>query len=120
MDDIPISTIRMHEFRRNVGYVSQDIHVINDTVANNIRFFDDTISDEAIIHAAQQAYIYDTINALPHKFESFVGERGVHLSVGQRQRIVIARVLARKPKLLILDEATSALDNESEIRVQEV
>ncbi len=120
LDGISVLDIDLHTYRKNVGYVSQDIHLINDTVANNIRFFDESITEEAIVRAAKQAYIYDVIEALPEKFSSVVGERGIHFSAGQRQRIVIARVLARNPQFLILDEATSALDNESEKRIQEV
>ena len=120
LDGISVLDIDLHTYRKNVGYVSQDIHLINDTVANNIRFFDESITEEAIVRAAKQAYIYDVIEALPEKFSSVVGERGIHFSTGQRQRIVIARVLARNPQFLILDEATSALDNESEKRIQEV
>jgi len=118
LDGVSASEINLHDYRRNVGYVSQDIHLINDTIANNIRFFDETITDEHIKYAARQANIYDVAQSLPKKFDSMVGERGVHFSAGQRQRIVIARVLARKPQLLILDEATSALDNESELAIQ--
>ena len=120
LDGVSIGDINLADYRHNVGYVSQDIHLINDTVANNIRFFDETMTDEEIAYAAKQAHIYDVIEALPQKFSSVVGERGVRLSAGQRQRVVIARVLAPKPQFLILDEATSALDNESEKRVQEV
>jgi len=120
LDSISIKNIDLHEYRKKVGYVSQDIYLINDTIANNIRFFDDSITDKQIIHATKQAYMYDVIKSLPDKFNSIVGERGVRLSMGQRQRIVIARVLARNPQLLILDEATSALDNESEKRIQGV
>jgi len=64
------------------------------------------------------ANIYDFIETLPEKLSTQVGERGVKLSAGQRQRIILARVLARSPKILILDEATSSLDNESEVQVQ--
>ncbi|MBI4118613.1 MAG: ABC transporter ATP-binding protein [Parcubacteria group bacterium] len=120
VDGISISEIDLHEFRKKVGYVSQDLHLINDTVANNIRFFDDAITDAKIQEAAKQANIQDTITSLPNGFDSIVGERGVQFSAGQRQRIVIARVLARNPRFLILDEATSALDNESEKKIQEV
>ncbi len=120
LDGLLVSEIDVHDWRKNVGYVSQDIHLINDTVENNIRFFDDSISREEILYAAKQAQIYDFIDSLPEKFSSVVGERGIQLSAGQRQRIVIARVLVRHPKLLILDEATSALDNESEKHIQAV
>ena len=70
--------------------------------------------------AAKMANIYDFIQSCPDKYETVIGERGLLISAGQRQRIVIARILARKPKLLILDEATSALDNESEAQIQRV
>src|SRR3989344_1380310 len=120
LDDVSVSNIGLREWRSAVGYVSQDIHLVNDTVANNIRFFDETITDEEVKHAAKQAHIYDVIETLPQKFSSIVGERGFRLSAGQRQRVIIARILARKPQFLVLDEATSALDNESEKRIQEV
>ncbi len=120
MDGADISKIDIKEWRKNIGYIPQDIFLINDTIANNIRFYDKTIDNEKIEQAAKKANIYNFIQTLPKKFSAVVGERGVFLSAGQRQRIVIARILAKKPKLLILDEATSALDNESELRIQEV
>lgn len=120
VDGISISDFELHEYRKNVGYVSQDIHLINDTIASNIRFFDASITKPDIIHASRQANIYDFIESLPEKFDTVVGERGIRLSAGQRQRIIIARILARNPQLLILDEATSALDNESERKIQDV
>jgi len=120
MDGKSISKIDIKQWRKNIGYIPQDIFLMNDTITNNIRFYDDTISDEEIKQAAKKANIYDFIQTLPKKFSAVVGERGVLFSAGQRQRIVIARILARNPKLLILDEATSALDNESEMRIQKV
>lgn len=118
IDGLDISEISLRDWRTNIGYVSQDIFLINDTILNNIKFYDTSIGLKEIIVAAKMANIYDFIQSLPGKFETNVGERGVKLSAGQRQRIVLARILARNPKILILDEATSALDNESEALIQ--
>ncbi len=120
LDTNAIANISLAQWRQHVGYVSQDVFLINDTIANNIRFFDETISDDEVKAAAKMAHIYDFVQTCPDGFETVVGERGIRLSAGQRQRIAIARVLARKPQLLILDEATSALDNESESKIQNV
>lgn len=120
LDGKRIEDIRLDEWRKQVGYVSQDIVLFNDTIAHNITMYDETISKEAVTEAAKAADIYSFIQSNPQGFDTMVGERGTQLSVGQRQRIAIARVLARKPQLLILDEATSALDTESEVRIQEV
>ncbi|MAF59748.1 MAG: ABC transporter ATP-binding protein [Candidatus Pacebacteria bacterium] len=118
VDNKNIEEIDVDEWRRNIGYVSQDMFLINDTIENNIKFYDDSISNEDIREAAKKAHILDFIEGTENKFQTNIGERGVRLSFGQRQRIVLARVLARKPELLVLDEATSALDNESEEQIQ--
>jgi len=118
LDDVDIKDVSMRSWRKSVGYVSQDIFVLNDTITNNIRFFDPTITDDDVREAARMANILDFIESMPHGFNAHIGERGVRLSAGQRQRVVIARVLARKPEILILDEATSALDAESEAKIQ--
>ena len=120
LDGKNVSEINLSVWRKNIGYVCQDIFLMNDTIANNIRFYDNSITDAEIENTARMANIFDFIQSCPEKFNTVVGERGVLLSAGQRQRIVIARILARKPRLLILDEATSALDNESEVQVQKV
>lgn len=120
LDGKDINKISLKDWRKNIGYVSQDIFLVNDTIANNIRFFDSSIAQDDIIKAAKMANIYEFIKKCPQGFNTEVGERGIMLSAGQRQRIAIARVLAQNPKLLILDEATSALDNESEAKIQEV
>ena len=118
LDKKSISEIDLKKWRKRVGYVSQDIFLINDTIANNIKFYDDSITRKDVENAAKMAYINKFIRGLKDGFETVVGERGVMLSAGQRQRVVIARVLARNPEILLLDEATSALDNESEVRIQ--
>ena len=118
IDGKNIKDISLKEWRRNVSYVSQDIFMANDTILNNIAFYNPFVTEENIKEAARQANIYDFIATLPNGFLTEVGERGLRLSAGQRQRIVIARELVRKPQILILDEATSALDNESERAIQ--
>lgn len=118
IDGADISSIILDDWRRNIGYVSQDVFLLNDTVEGNIRLYDSSVSQADVEQAAKMANIYTFIQELPDKFETSVGERGVKLSGGQRQRISLARVLAKKPAILILDEATSALDNESEAMIQ--
>ncbi len=118
LDDVNVNAIGLKAWRTNIGYVSQDMFVLNDTIANNIAFYSSSVTADDVVTAAKLANIYDFIQAQPQGLQTPVGERGVHLSGGQRQRLILARILARKPALLILDEATSALDNESEALIQ--
>lgn len=118
LDGENISKTSKKSWRNNIGYVSQDTFLLNDTIENNIRFYDNRISNEDIVRAVKLANIYDFIEQLPDGLATMVGERGVKLSGGQKQRIILARVIAKNPKIIILDEATSALDNESEFLIQ--
>lgn len=119
LDGVNIKEIKLSDWRRKVGYVSQDIFLKNDTIANNIKFFSEEITDAEMIDAAKRANIYDFIESLPDKFNTIVGERGIYLSGGQRQRIALARAFACRPEILILDEATSSLDAQSEAAIKE-
>lgn len=114
IDGSPVDSVKLSEWRRHIGYVPQEVFLLNGTVEENIKFFDGTISDEAMIEAAKAAHIYDEIMEKPERFRAPVGERGTLFSAGQRQRIALARILARRPTILILDEATSSLDAVSE------
>jgi len=119
IDDIKGSDIDLESWRRQLGYVSQEAVIFNDTVANNISMWSKVnLEMKSIKEAARQANIDNFIESLPQGYETIVGDRGIRLSGGQRQRLFIARELFRKPNLLILDEATSALDSESEFEIQ--
>lgn len=118
IDGINIKDFKVHSLRQNIGYVSQEPFLFDDTILNNIAYTTDAKSEEDIINAAKAAYAHDFIMELPEQYNTMVGERGVKLSGGQKQRITIARALLKNPPILILDEATSALDTESEREVQ--
>ncbi len=122
IDSVPIENVSLEEWRRNVGYLPQEVFLKNSTAEENIVFFRDP-GDHALPDyraAGGMASIDDVIQRLPHGYATPIGERGVALSVGQRQRVGLARVFARNPSILILDEATSALDNESEQAIKRV
>jgi subfamily B ATP-binding cassette protein MsbA len=119
LDGQDIATIRLKDLRRQIALVSQDIVLFNESVAANIAYGSLAgTSREAIESAAEAANALEFILALPHGFDTIVGERGTRLSGGQRQRIAIARAILKDAPILILDEATSALDTESERQVQ--
>uniref|UniRef100_A0A8C9TE90 ATP-binding cassette, sub-family B (MDR/TAP), member 4 n=1 Tax=Scleropages formosus TaxID=113540 RepID=A0A8C9TE90_SCLFO len=118
IDGHDIRTLNVTYLRRMIGVVSQEPVLFATTIAENIRYGREDVTQQEIEMAAQEANAYDFIMQLPDKFETLVGDRGTQLSGGQKQRIAIARALVRNPKILLLDEATSALDAESETIVQ--
>lgn len=117
VDGIGAHEFALEEWRKRIGYVSQDVFLLNDTIANNIKFYNEDVNEEDMKDAARRAHIDDVVLGLKDGFDTVVGDRGVMLSGGQRQRVALARALARNPELLVLDEATSALDMESEIAI---
>lgn len=113
-DGVPLAELDKSEWIRKVTFVPQQPHFFDDTVAENIRFLRDYVSDDAVRAAARLAHIHDDIVGWPQGYEQPVGPGGSNLSGGQQQRLIIARALAVQPQLLILDEPTSALDTETE------
>lgn len=117
-DETNIKSLNLDSLRQNIGLVSQDAVLFNDTIKNNLTFGTKGLSDEKIIEAVKLANAYEFIKTTENGFETIIGDRGVKLSGGQRQRLTLARAILKDPPILILDEATSALDAESETKVQ--
>ncbi|XP_021353533.1 multidrug resistance protein 1-like isoform X2 [Mizuhopecten yessoensis] len=119
IDDVDIKELNVKWLRQHIGIVSQEPILFATTIAENIRYGREGVTDREIENATKMANAHNFIMDLPDKYETLVGERGAQLSGGQKQRVAIARALVRDPRILLLDEATSALDTESEAVVQE-
>ncbi|HVG91964.1 MAG TPA: ABC transporter ATP-binding protein, partial [Alphaproteobacteria bacterium] len=118
IDGHDIRDVTLASLRAQIGVVTQETILFNDTVRNNIAYGQPHVTEEAVIEAARTALAHDFILRLPEGYDTMIGERGLRLSGGERQRIAIARALLKNAPILILDEATSALDTESEALVQ--
>ncbi len=118
VDGQDIRSINTRSLREAIGVVPQETLLFNDTIAYNIAYGRTGATMDDIVAAAKAAYIHDLIESLPQKYETQVGERGVKLSGGEKQRIALARAILKNPPMLIFDEATSALDTQSERAIQ--
>ncbi len=120
IDQLDIETIKLSNLRKKIAYVSQDVTLFNDTVANNIAYgVLSGVSKERLLKAAEAANADNFIQRMEKGYDTLIGENGVMLSGGQRQRLAIARAFLKDSPILILDEATSSLDTESERKVQQ-
>jgi subfamily B ATP-binding cassette protein MsbA len=118
IDGLDVREVTLASLRSQIGIVTQDTVLFNDTLRNNIAYGQPHVSAKQVEEAARMAHAHEFISALPEGYRTMIGERGVRLSGGERQRIAIARAILKNAPVLILDEATSALDSESESLVQ--
>jgi len=114
IDDHKIEALKPEALRRQIGYIPQDVFLFSDSIADNIAFGSQEISEDKVLQAAKDADLYDNVMEFKDQFETVLGERGITLSGGQKQRVSIARAIARDPKILILDDALSAVDTKTE------
>ena len=118
IDDQSIYNSKTFSLRQNISLVSQDTTLFDDTVKNNITYANPNASDNELREALKLSYSYDFIEKLPQKMDTIIGENGVRLSGGEKQRISIARAMIKKSSIILLDEATSSLDSETEEKIQ--
>ena len=119
IDDQSIYKVKIKSLRDQISLVSQDTTLFDDTIKNNIRYAKDNVSDEEIVTAAKFSYAHEFIDKLPNKYETIIGENGIRLSGGEKQRLSIARAMIKKSPIILLDEATSSLDAETESKIQD-
>ena len=119
IDDQSIYKVKIKSLRDKISLVSQDTTLFDDTIKNNIRYAKSDVTDEDIVAAAKFSYAHEFIDKLPNKYETIIGENGIRLSGGEKQRLSIARAMIKKSPIILLDEATSSLDAETESKIQE-
>jgi subfamily B ATP-binding cassette protein MsbA len=119
IDDQSINKLTIKSLREQVSMVSQETTLFDDTIKNNIKYARENATDDEIYHVAKSSFCEEFISNLPNKYETLIGENGVRLSGGEKQRLSIARAMLKKSSVILLDEATSSLDSETETKIQE-
>ena len=119
IDDQSIKNKRLSSLRENVSLVSQETTLFDDTIINNIKYANLNASEQEIKEAAKLSFSEEFINLLPNKYNTMIGENGIRLSGGEKQRLSIARAFLKNSKIILLDEATSSLDSETEKKIQD-
>ena len=119
IDNQSIYNCTIKSLRKEISMVSQETTLFDDTIKNNIKYANQNASDDDIYKAAKLSFSDEFINKLPNKFETLIGENGVRLSGGEKQRLSIARAMLKRSSIILLDEATSSLDSETESKIQE-
>jgi subfamily B ATP-binding cassette protein MsbA len=119
IDNQSIYKVKIKSLRDKISLVSQDTTLFDDTIKNNIKYAKDNVSDEEIVAAAKFSYAHEFIDKLPNKYETIIGENGIRLSGGEKQRLSIARAMIKKSPIILLDEATSSLDADTESKIQD-
>ena len=118
IDGQSIYKLKLKSLREKISLVSQDTTLFDDTIRNNIAYAKNNATNEEIIAAAEFSYSHEFIDKLPNKYETIIGENGIRLSGGEKQRLSIARAMIKKSPIILLDEATSSLDAETESKIQ--
>ena len=119
IDNQSIYKTKLSSLRSEISLVSQETTLFDDTIKNNIKYANETASDNEVLEVAKLSFCDEFISKLPNKFETLIGENGVRLSGGEKQRLSIARAMLKKSSIILLDEATSSLDSETEAKIQE-